>query len=78
MGKTIDTDKIEVAVRMLLEALGDDPNREGLVETPKRVAKMYNEVFEGMKYTNDEIAEMFSKCFTTENDDLVVLSLIHI
>ena len=72
MGKTIDTDKIEVAVRMLLEALGDDPNREGLVETPKRVAKMYNEVFEGMKYTNDEIAEMFSKCFTTENDDLVV------
>ena len=78
MGKTIDTDKIEVAVRMLLEALGDDPNREGLVETPKRVAKMYNEVFEGMKYTNDEIAEMFSKCFTTENDDLVVVKDIPI
>ena len=73
-----DTDKIEVAVRMLLEALGDDPNREGLVETPKRVAKMYNEVFEGMKYTNDEIAEMFSKCFTTENDDLVVVKDIPI
>lgn len=78
MGKTIDTDKIEIAVRMLLEALGDDPNREGLVETPKRVAKMYNEVFEGMKYTNDEIAEMFSKCFTTENDDLVVVKDIPI
>lgn len=78
MRKTIDTDKIEVAVRMLLEALGDDPNREGLVETPKRVAKMYNEVFEGMKYTNDEIAEMFSKCFTTENDDLVVVKDIPI
>ena len=78
MGKTIDTDKLEVAVRMLLEALGDDPNREGLVETPKRVAKMYNEVFEGMKYTNDEIAEMFSKCFTTENDDLVVVKDIPI
>ena len=78
MGKTIDTDKIEVAVRMLLEALGDDPNREGLVETPKRVAKMYNEVFEGMKYTNDEIAEMFSKCFTTDNDDLVVVQDIPI
>ena len=78
MGKTIDTDKIEVAVRMLLEALGDDPNREGLVETPKRAAKMYNEVFEGMKYTNDEIAEMFSKCFTTENDDLVVVKDIPI
>ena len=65
-------------MRMLVEALGDDPNREGLVETPKRVAKMYNEVFEGMKYTNDEIAEMFSKCFTTENDDLVVVKDIPI
>ena len=48
----IDTNKIEQAVRDILEALGDDPNRAGLVETPKRVAKMYQEVFEGMNYTN--------------------------
>lgn len=55
--------KVEKAVRMILEALGDDPNRPGLVDTPKRVAKMYDEVFEGMRYTNADIAAMFDKCF---------------
>lgn len=59
----IDTKKIESAVKDILVALGDDPNRAGLKETPKRVAKMYQEVFEGMNYTNEEIAEMFDKCF---------------
>lgn len=77
--KTIDTGKIEVAVKMILEALGDDPNREGLVETPKRVAKMYREVFEGMCYTNKEIAEKFNKCFEdTSTGDLVVIDKIPI
>ena len=75
--KEIDTNKIEQAVRMLLEALGDDPEREGLKETPKRVAKMYQEVFEGMCYTNDEIAEKFDKCFEdTTTGDLVVIDNI--
>ena len=59
--KEIDTKKIKQAVTMLIEALGDDPNREGLVDTPKRVAKMYQEVFEGMCYTNEEIAKMFQE-----------------
>jgi GTP cyclohydrolase I len=77
--RTIDTEKIEQAVKMLLEALGDDPNREGLIETPKRVAKMYNEVFEGMKYTNEEIAKMFDKCFEdTTTGDLVIIGPIDI
>ncbi len=61
--KKIDTNAIEYHVRGLLEALGDDPNREGLIETPQRVARMYEEVFEGMCYSNSEIAEMFNKCF---------------
>lgn len=75
--KEIDSAKIEQAVTMLLEALGDDPQREGLKETPKRVAKMYQEVFEGMRYTNDEIAEMFDKCFEdTTTGDLVVIDKI--
>jgi len=75
--KEIDTNKIQEAVVMLLEALGDDPNREGLKETPKRVAKMYKEVFEGMRYTNDEIAQMFNKCFEdTTTGDLVVIDNI--
>lgn len=75
--KNIDGEKIEDAVRMLLEALGDDPNREGLIDTPKRVARMYQEVFEGMRYTNHEIAQMFNKCFAEEtSDDLVVIDNI--
>lgn len=75
--KEIDTAKIEQAVTLLLEALGDDPNREGLKETPKRVAKMYNEVFEGMKYSNAEIAQKFNKCFEdTTTGDLVVIENI--
>lgn len=75
--KEIDKNKIEVAVRMLLKALGDNPDREGLKETPKRVAKMYDEVFEGMKYTNHEIAQKFNKCFEdTTTGDLVVIENI--
>lgn len=69
-----NSEKIEKAVRMILEALGDDPDREGLIETPKRVAKMYDEVFEGMRYSNAEIAEMFNKCFEEPDaKDLVLV-----
>lgn len=68
---------IESAVRSILIALGDDPDREGLKDTPHRVAKMYDEVFEGMNYTNDEIAEMFSKCFEEPDaKDLVLMKNI--
>ena len=55
----IDTEKIAYHIREILLALGDDPEREGLKETPQRVAKMYAEVFEGMNYTNEQIAQMF-------------------
>ncbi|MCD8018018.1 MAG: GTP cyclohydrolase I [Clostridiales bacterium] len=65
----IDKDAIREHVRGLLIALGDDPDREGLRETPDRVARMYEEVFEGMNYSNHEIAEMFNKSF---QDDLAV------
>lgn len=69
--------KIENSVFDILEALGEDPTRAGLCETPKRVAKMYDEVFEGMRYTNDEIADMFNKCFIEpEAEDLVCMSNI--
>ena len=57
----IDKEAIKEHIRGILVALGDDPNREGLKETPDRVAKMYEEVFEGMNYSNHEIAQMFSK-----------------
>ena len=65
----IDKEAIKEHIRDILVALGDDPNREGLKETPDRVAKMYEEVFEGMNYSNHEIAQMFSKTF---EDDLSV------
>lgn len=74
----VDKLRIEKAVREILEALGDDPEREGLKETPKRVAKMYEEVFEGMNYTNKQLAEKFCKCFETNNNDLVVIKDIPI
>lgn len=73
MKENFDHDKIKSAVRTILEALGDDPDREGLKETPDRVARMYDEIFEGMRYTNDEIAEMFGKCFEEENSHDLVL-----
>lgn len=70
---------IEEHIRGILIALGDNPDREGLKDTPKRVANMYEEVFEGMNYTNKEIAEMFNKTFeedldqNTDSKDMVVV-----
>ncbi len=72
----MDREKIEFHIRGLLEAIGEDPEREGLRETPSRVAGMLEEVFEGVGYTNHEIAEMFSKTFTAEEstaDEAVVM-----
>ncbi len=78
----IDYAAIEEHIRGILKALGDDPDREGLRETPARVAKMYGEVFEGMNYTNREIAEMFDKSFEdgfSENkNDIVVVKDIEV
>ena len=59
----MDKEKIAFHIRGLLEAIGEDPEREGLLETPERVANMLEEVLEGTAYTNDEIAEMFGKTF---------------
>jgi GTP cyclohydrolase I len=65
----IDKKAIEEHIRGILIALGDDPDREGLKDTPKRVAKMYEEVFEGMNYTNHDIAMMFNTTFSDGFDD---------
>ena len=75
----IDTAAIKEHIRGIIVALGDDTEREGLKDTPERDARMYEEVFEGMNYTNDEVAEMFNKTFeqeldleSSENDVVVV------
>ena len=72
MKKEFDLKLIEESIKNILIALGEDPNREGLKETPQRVAKMYEEVFEGIKYTNDELAEMFSKTFEDTSSNMVI------
>lgn len=78
----IDKKKLERAFKDIIEALGDDPNREGLIETPKRAADMFIEQFEGMNYTNDEIAEMLNKSFDEDtlelSNNLVIMKDIDI
>ncbi|MGN1480822.1 GTP cyclohydrolase I FolE [Porcipelethomonas sp.] len=77
----IDKEAIKEHIKGILTALGDDPEREGLKETPERVANMYEEVFEGMNYTNREIADMFSKTFDvpdSENNDMVMVKDIDV
>ena len=63
----IDKEAVKEHIRGLLVALGENPDREGLKDTPDRVARMYEEVFEGIGYSNHEIAQMFHKTF---EDDL--------
>ncbi len=65
----IDKKAIEEHIKGILIAIGENPEREGLLETPKRVAEMYEELFMGISYTNKEIAGLFDKTF---EEDLVV------
>ena len=55
----IDTARIEKAFREIIEAIGDDPEREGLVDTPQRVARFYAEVFQGMHADPGELVDAF-------------------
>lgn len=59
----VDQEKIRELTREFLLALGEDPDRPGLVETPDRVARMCSEAFEGIGLTNEEIAARFGKTF---------------
>jgi GTP cyclohydrolase IA len=66
----VNRTQIEEAVRLIIEAIGEDPNREGLLDTPKRVAKMYEEVFEGL---NQDPDEYFETIFGEEHEELVLV-----
>lgn len=77
----IDKEAIREHIKGILKALGDDPDREGLKDTPDRVARMYEEVFEGMNYSNDEIAAMFDKSFEQPgeaSEDMVLVKDIEV
>jgi len=66
----VDQGKIEQAVRMMLEAIGEDPGREGLRETPARVARMYAEIFSGLQ---DDPKRYFEVLFSEDHDELVLI-----
>lgn len=68
--KHIDLEKIEKAVRMILEAIGEDPQREGLVDTPRRVARMCEEVFGGLGKTPGEDLQVFH---TQNHDEMIIV-----
>lgn len=66
----IDVKKVQEGVRMILEGIGEDINREGLRETPDRIARMYEEIFAGMDM---DCKEILSKTFTVDNDEMVIV-----
>ena len=78
----IDIEKIQGHIRGILEALGEDPTREGLRETPERVARMYEEIFQGIQYSNQEIGALFCKTFEedslTDHSDMVQVKDIEV
>jgi GTP cyclohydrolase I len=78
----IDKDRLEKAIKEIIIALGDDPNREGLIDTPRRAAEMMLEQFEGMNYTNDELIDLFNKTFerdyVTDSKNVVIMKDIDI
>jgi len=66
----MDKEKIERAVRDILEAIGEDPDREGLKETPKRVANMYEEILGGINQSAEEHLKIFNE---PGNDEMVIV-----
>ncbi|PSL41981.1 GTP cyclohydrolase I [Planomicrobium soli] len=68
--QNVDLEKIEKAVTMILEAVGEDINREGILDTPKRVAKMYAEVFSGL---HEDPKEFFKTVFHEGHEELVLV-----
>lgn len=66
----VDLPRIERAVREILAAVGEDPDREGLMETPARVARMYAELFSGLR---QDPVQHLRKCFTQKYDEMVLV-----
>ena len=65
----IDHEKVEQAVRLLLEGIGEDVNREGLIDTPDRIARMYEEIYGGME---EDAGVHLMKTFTVESSEMVI------
>lgn len=65
----MDKDKIKQGVQLIIEGIGEDASREGLVETPDRIARMYEEIFAGL---NEDASVHLSKTFSTQNTDMII------
>lgn len=65
----VDSEKVKEAIRLLLEGIGEDPTREGLVETPDRVARMWEELAGGME---SDASEHLSRTFAVNSNDPVI------
>jgi GTP cyclohydrolase I len=65
----VDREKVQSAIRLLLEGIGEDPDREGLIETPLRIAKMYEEICGGM---DEDAGQHLSKQFNVDNNEMVI------
>ena len=65
----MDKDKIKQGVQLIIEGIGEDAAREGLVETPDRIARMYEEIFAGL---NEDASVHLSKTFSTQNTDMII------
>lgn len=65
----MDENKIKEGVRLILEGIGEDVNREGLQETPDRIARMYTEIYGGL---NENAAEHLAKTFRAKDNALVL------
>jgi len=68
--KTVDKARLEEAVREIIRAIGEDPNRQGLQETPGRVARMYEELFGGL---TEDPAQHLTAEFVEKYDEMVIL-----
>ena len=66
----MDLEKIEEAVTMILEAIGEDPRREGLLDTPKRVARMYQEVFAGL---HEDPSQHLKVQFSEDHEEMIIV-----
>jgi GTP cyclohydrolase I len=66
----VDRQKIEEAVRTILEAIGENPDREGLLLTPSRVASMYEEIFSGVK---EDATKVLKAQFAEEHEEMIVV-----
>lgn len=70
----MDSNKIKEGVKLILEGIGEDVNREGLVETPDRIARMCEEIFAGL---GSDASEHYNKKFTAINNNMVIEKDIH-